>query len=156
MDEGDRVKVFHNLDEVAMASGAELGPTPWLEVDQIRVDGFADATDDHQWIHVDPTRAASGPFGGTIAHGLLTLSLLPRFINELYRVDNVAMAINYGFNKVRFITPVPVGSKLRAHARIADVTKIDGGVQAVVVTTIEVAGASKPAAVIESIVRYIG
>lgn len=150
------MKVFGSLGEFESAAGAELGPTDWLEVDQQRVDGFADATDDHQWIHVDPERAASGPFGRTIAHGLLTLSLLPRFMHELYRVDNVAMAINYGFNKVRFITPVPVGAKVRASSLISQVDKLDGAVQATLVTTIEVEGADKPAAVIESIVRYVG
>ncbi|MCP3811123.1 MaoC family dehydratase [Mycobacteriaceae bacterium Msp059] len=150
------MKVFDNLADFESAAGTELGPTDWLEVDQQRVDKFADATDDHQWIHVDPDRAASGPFGGTIAHGLLTLSLLPRFMHDLYRVDNVAMAINYGFNKVRFITPVPVGAKLRASSRITQVDKIDTAVQATLVTTIEVEGAAKPAAVIESIVRYVG
>lgn len=150
------MKVFDNLADFESAAGTELGPTDWLEVDQQRVDKFADATDDHQWIHVDPDRAASGPFGGTIAHGLLTLSLLPRFMHELYRVDNVAMAINYGFNKVRFITPVPVGAKLRASSRITQVDKLDTAVQATLVTTIEVDGAAKPAAVIESIVRYVG
>lgn len=150
------MKTFDNLAEFESAAGTELGPTEWLVVDQERVNNFAQATDDHQWIHVDPDRAASGPFGGTIAHGLLTLSLLPRFMHDLYRVDNVAMAINYGFNKVRFITPVPVGAKLRASSRITQVDKIDTAVQATLVTTIEVEGAAKPAAVIESIVRYVG
>lgn len=150
------MKVFENLAEFESAAGTELGPTPWLEIDQKRVDQFADATDDHQWIHVDPERAADGPFGATIAHGLLTLSLLPKFMHDLYRVDNVAMAINYGLNKVRFITPVPVGAKLRASSRIEQVDKLDTAVQATMVTTIEVEGAAKPAAVVESIIRYVG
>lgn len=150
------MKVFENLAEFESAAGTELGPTPWLEIDQKRVDQFADATDDHQWIHVDPERAADGPFGATIAHGLLTLSLLPKFMHDLYRVDNVAMAINYGLNKVRFITPVPVGSKLRASSRIEQVDKLGTGLQATMVTTIEVEGAVKPAAVVESIIRYVG
>lgn len=150
------MKVFENLAEFGSAAGTELGPTPWLEIDQQRVDQFADATDDHQWIHVDPERAADGPFGATIAHGLLTLSLLPKFMHDLYRVDNVAMAINYGLNKVRFITPVPVGSKLRASSRIEQVDKLDTALQATMVTTIEVEGAAKPAAVVESIIRYVG
>jgi acyl dehydratase len=118
-------------------------------------DQFAQATNDHQWIHVDPQRAADGPYGGTIAHGLLTLSLLPHFMHQLYRVDNVAMAINYGFNKVRFITPVPVGSRLRALSKLTTVTEVSGGVQATLTTTIEVEGSDKPAAVVESIVRYV-
>lgn len=150
------MRTFQDLAEFEGAAGTELGPTEWLVVDQERVNNFAQATDDHQWIHVDPERAASGPFGGTIAHGLLTLSLLPKFMHELYRVDNIAMAINYGFNKVRFITPVPVGAKVRASSVVTGVDKLDGAVQATLVTTVEVDGAAKPAAVIESIVRYVG
>src|SRR6476659_6370192 len=99
------VKKFSGLDEFVAAEGSQLGPTDWLEVTQERVNLFADATDDHQWIHVDPERAANGPFGGTIAHGLLKLSLLPHFTHQLYTVDNIAMAINYGYNQVRFIAP---------------------------------------------------
>jgi acyl dehydratase len=150
------VKKFNGLDEFAAAEGTQLGPTEWLEVDQDRVNLFADATDDHQWIHIDPERAANGPFGGTIAHGLLTLSLLPHFTQQLYTVDNIAMAINYGYNKVRFITPVRVGSKIRARAEIAGVSQLDGAVQATLATTVEIEGSDKPAAVAESIVRFIG
>jgi acyl dehydratase len=150
------VKKFSGLDEFVAAQGAELGPTDWLEVTQDRVNLFADATDDHQWIHIDPERAANGPFGGTIAHGLLTLSLLPHFTHQLYTVDNVAMAINYGYNKVRFITPVRVGAKIRARAQIAKVDQLDGSVQATVTVTVEIDGSDKPAAVAESIVRFIG
>jgi acyl dehydratase len=122
------VKKFSGLDEFVAAQGSQLGPTDWLEVTQERVNMFADATGDHQWIHVDPERAANGPFGGTIAHGLLTLSLLPHFRHQLYTVDNIAMAINYGYNKVRFITPVRVGSKIRARAEIAKVDQLEGAV----------------------------
>jgi acyl dehydratase len=150
-----QAKVFGGLAELTAAVGTELGPTDWLVVDQARIDQFAVATDDHQWIHVDPQRAADGPYGGTIAHGLLTLSLLPHFMQELYRVDNVAMAINYGFNKVRFITPVPVGSRLRAASKISVVAEVPGGVQATLTTTIDVDGSDRPAAVVESIVRYL-
>jgi len=150
------VKIFNGLDEFVAAKGSELGPTEWLEITQERVNLFADATDDHQWIHVDPEKAAGGPFGGTIAHGLLTLSLLPHFTHQLYRVDNIAMAINYGYNKVRFITPVRVGSKVRASAVIADVARLDGAVQATMTVTVEIEGSDKPAAVAESIVRFIG
>jgi acyl dehydratase len=149
------MKTYENLDEFLGAAGTELGPTEWIDVDQRRVDLFADATDDHQWIHVDPERAANGPFGGTIAHGLLTLSLLPPLLHKLYEVGNVAMAINYGFNKVRFITPVPVGQRVRAKATVSDVSDLGSAVQATLVTTVEVEGADKPAAVIESIVRYV-
>ena len=147
---------FNGLSELVAAEGAELGPTEWLEITQDRVDLFADATEDHQWIHVDPERAASGPFGGTIAHGLLTLSLLPYFTHQLYTVDNIAMAINYGYNKVRFITPVRVGARLRARAVIALVAQLDNAVQATLNTTVEIEGAEKPAAVAESIVRFLG
>ena len=146
---------FTGLSELVAAEGAELGPTDWLEITQDRVDLFADATEDHQWIHVDPERAASGPFGGTIAHGLLTLSLLPYFTHQLYTVDNIAMAINYGYNKVRFITPVRVGARLRARAVIASVAQLDNAVQATLNTTVEIEGAEKPAAVAESIVRFL-
>ncbi|MEC9325726.1 MAG: MaoC family dehydratase [Actinomycetota bacterium] len=147
---------FNGLSELVAAEGAELGPTEWLEITQDRVDLFADATEDHQWIHVDPERAANGPFGGTIAHGLLTLSLLPHFTHQLYTVDNIAMAINYGYNKVRFITPVRVGARLRARAVIASVAQLDNAVQATLNTTVEIEGAEKPAAVAESIVRIQG
>ncbi len=153
------MKKFNDLAEfVAAEGGTQLGPTEWLEVSQDRVNlFFADATDDHQWIHVDPARAAEGPFGGgAIAHGLLTLSLIPHFTHQLYSVDNVKMAINYGYNKVRFITPVPVGAKLRARAEISSVTQLDSGVQATLSTTVEIQGSDKPAAVAESIVRFIG
>jgi acyl dehydratase len=150
------VKKFSGLDEFVAAEGSQLGPTDWLEVTQDRVNLFADATDDHQWIHVDPERAANSPFGGTIAHGLLTLSLLPHFTRQLYTVDNVAMAINYGYNKIRFITPVRVGSKIRVCAEIAKVDQLEGAVQATVFVTVEIEGSDKPAVVAESIARFIG
>ncbi|ALI26026.1 Acyl dehydratase [Mycolicibacterium fortuitum] len=150
------MKVFNGLDEFVAAAGRELGPTDWMEITQDRVNLFADATDDHQWIHVDPERAADGPFGGTIAHGLLTLSLLPHFTHQLYRVDNVKLAVNYGYNKVRFITPVRVGANVRARAAISDVAQLDGAVQATMTVTVEIEGSEKPAAVAESIVRFIG
>jgi acyl dehydratase len=150
------VKTFSGLDELAAAQGSQLGPTEWLEITQDRVNLFADATDDHQWIHVDPERAASGPFGGAIAHGLLTLSLIPHFSHQLYTVENIAMAINYGYNKVRFITPVKVGAKIRARGELTKVDKLDGGVQATMTTTVEIDGSEKPAAVVESIVRFLG
>ncbi|MCW2557427.1 MAG: MaoC domain protein dehydratase [Mycobacterium sp.] len=147
--------VFEGLDEFAAAKGSQFGPTEWLTISQERVNLFADATDDHQWIHVDPEKAASGPFGGTIAHGLLTLSLLPHFSQQLYRVSNVSLAVNYGYNKVRFITPVKVGAKLRARGELTSVNQLDGAVQATTTITVEIEGVDKPAAVVESIVRYI-
>ena len=149
------MKKFSDLDEFIAAEGSQLGPTEWLEVTQERVNLFADATEDHQWIHVDPEKAAGGPFGGTIAHGLLTLSMLPHFSHQLYTVGNVAMAINYGYNKVRFITPVKVGAKIRARAELTKIDQLDGAVQSTMTTTIEIDGSEKPAAVAESIVRFI-
>lgn len=149
------MKVFNGLDELAGAQGSQLGPTEWMEISQDRVNTFADATDDHQWIHVDPAKAASGPFGGTIAHGLLTLSLLPHFSHQLYTVKNIAMAVNYGYNKVRFITPVKVGARLRARAEVTSVTQLEGAAQSTMTVTVEIEGSDKPAAVAESIIRYI-
>lgn len=150
------MKTFEDLEAFATALGSQLGPTDWLEIDQERVNLFADATDDHQWIHVDPERAADGPFGGPIAHGLLTLSLLPHFSHQLYRVDNVALAVNYGYDKVRFISPVKVGARIRARGEITAIKQLEGAVQATTTITVEIEDATKPAAVAESIVRYIG
>jgi acyl dehydratase len=156
VSQGSEVKVFEGLDEFAAAKGSQFGPTEWMEISQDRVNLFADATDDHQWIHVDPEKAADGPFGGTIAHGLLTLSLLPHFSHQLYRVDNIAMAINYGYNKVRFITPVKVGAKVRARGELTSVNRLETAVQATTTITVEIEGSDKPAAVAESIIRYLG
>ncbi|MFG2289089.1 MaoC family dehydratase [Streptomyces sp. NPDC048595] len=147
-------RVFASLDELRAAVGEELGTSDWLEIDQKRIDLFADATGDHQWIHVDQERAADGPFGTTIAHGYLTLSLLPAFVPQLMRVDNVKMGINYGTNKVRFPATVPVGSRLRATAKIADVAEVKGGVQLTTVVTIEREGGDKPVCVAESVSRF--
>lgn len=149
------MQVFANIQEFAAAAGTSLGTTEWLEIDQNRIDTFAAATGDHQWIHTDPEKAADGPFKSTIAHGLLTLSLLPVLNHQLYRIENLAMAVNYGFDKVRFISPVPVGSRLRATTTIESVTEVAGGVQAKFSTTIEIEGAPKPACVAESIARFI-
>ncbi len=147
-------RVFTSAEELRAAVGEELGASDWLEVDQKRVDLFADATGDHQWIHVDPQRAADGPFGGTIAHGYLTLSLLPAFVPQILRVDGVRMGINYGVNKVRFPAPVPVGSRLRARAQLTDVTDAGGGVQLTTRVTVEREGGEKPVCVAESVSRY--
>ncbi len=150
------MKVFENLSEFAAAQGSQFGPTDWIKISQDRINLFADATEDHQWIHVDPERAANGPFGSTIAHGLLTLSLLPHFSHQLYRVDNVAMAINYGYDKVRFISPVKVGANVRARGELTSVNRLGGAVQAIMTITVEIEGSEKPGAVAESIVRFIG
>jgi acyl dehydratase len=134
--------------------GLELGPSEWEEMRQERIDAFADATGDHQWIHVDPERAASGPFGGTIAHGFLTLSLLPHWTFDLMDVEDASAAINYGLNKVRFPAPVPVGSRLRASYRIVDVSEVAGGVQVTTAATVEREGSDKPVCVAETVSRY--
>ncbi|MCA9630309.1 MAG: MaoC family dehydratase [Myxococcales bacterium] len=151
----DSPKVFSSLEEVKAAVGAELGPTEYIEIDQQRVNQFADATGDHQWIHVDVERAKSGPFGGTIAHGYLTLSLSSYFMPRLIRVDNISMGLNYGVNKVRFPAPVRVGSRLRARGQIASVEDVKGGIQVCIVITLEVEGQAKPACVIESLSRFL-
>jgi acyl dehydratase len=147
-------RTFASLDELRAAVGEELGTTGWLEIDQKRIDLFADATGDHQWIHVDPDRAAQGPFGTTIAHGFLTLSLIPSLTPELLRVEGVKMGVNYGVNKVRFPAPVPVGSRLRASGQIAEVTEVTGGVQLVTRITIEREGGEKPVCVAETVSRF--
>lgn len=147
-------RVFTSSEELRAAVGEDLGVSDWLEVDQQRIDRFADATGDHQWIHVDPDRAASGPFGRTIAHGYLTLSLLPAFVPQVLRVDGARMGINYGVNKVRFPSPVPVGSRLRARAALTDVTDVDGGVQLTTKVTVEREGGDKPVCVAESVSRF--
>ncbi|HCA88483.1 MAG TPA: dehydratase [Streptomyces sp.] len=147
-------RVFATLDELKSAVGEQLGHSDWLEVDQKRIDLFAEATGDHQWIHVDPDKAAAGPFGTTIAHGYLTLSLLPVFVPQLMRVDGVRMGINYGTNKVRFPSPVPVGSRLRATASVAEVTEVAGGVQLTALVTVEREGGDKPVCVAESVSRF--
>ncbi len=147
--------VFDGTSAVQQGVGATLGPTDWFTIDQSRIDAFADATLDHQWIHVDPTAAANGPFGTTIAHGYLTMSLVNHFLPQLMSVENVSMGINYGVNKVRFPSPVPVDSQIRATGTIAEVTEVAGGVQAVVAVVIEIQGHDKPAAIVETVSRFI-
>ena len=135
--------------------GRELGPTDWWEVTQERIDAFADATGDHQWIHVDPARAADSPLGTTIAHGLLTLSLGPKFMEELMAFDGFAHSLNYGYAKVRFPAPVPVGSRVRMRATITDVADVSGGAQVTTTQVIEREGSEKPVCVAESIGRFV-
>ncbi|CAM3036132.1 MaoC family dehydratase [Skermania piniformis] len=145
-------RTFTSIDEVKAAVGEELGPSEPLVVDQARIDAFADATGDHQWIHVDPERAAAGPYGATIAHGYLTLSLIPQFAQQLFALDFGVARINYGANKIRFPAPVPVGSALRATATVTDVA--DGAASCTVTVRYVVAvdGAAKPACVAETLV----
>jgi acyl dehydratase len=134
--------------------GSHLGYTDWREMRQERVNGFADVTEDHNYIHVDPERAAGGPFGGTVAHGYLTLSLLAPLLGELLRVEGAATAVNYGLDRLRFPAPVPVGSRFRAGAELAEVTDVPGGVQVKVVATVEVEGSPKPSLVADVLFRY--
>jgi len=147
------MKVFSSPAELSEAVGAELGAGEWLEVDQKRIDLFADATGDHQWIHVDPEKAAQGPFGSTIAHGFLTLSLIPALAKDVYRVEGVKMGINYGLNKVRFTSPVAVGSRVRPVVSLLSVDEVPGGYQIATKVTVEIEGGSKPACVAETLTR---
>ena len=143
----------NGIDALKARVGEELGVSAWYEVTQARVDAFADASGDHQWIHVDPEKAKETPFGGTVAHGLLTLSLGPRPGEEIFTTENVVFALNYGYGEVRFPAPVPVGSKLRMRATLAAVDDVKGGVQLTVTQTFAVKGTEKPVCVAESLVR---
>jgi acyl dehydratase len=140
--------------DIAGLAGTDLGYTDWLEVTQDRVNLFADAVDDHQWIHVDPERAASGPFGAPIAHGFLSLSLATKFWTDLLDVEGVTTKVNYGLDKVRFISPVKVGARVRMTAVIAEVAEVAGGYQLTVDQTIEIEGAVKPAVVARGLYRF--
>jgi len=148
------MRVFSGLDDFAAAVGEHLGYSEWHTVTQEQVNTFADATGDHQWIHVDVDRAAAGPFGGTIAHGYLTLSLIPMLAAAIYRIDGITMGINYGLNKVRFPQPVPVGARIRGGAELLEVTDVGPATQSVVRWTIEIDGAAKPACVAEMVARF--
>ena len=149
------MRVFRSLDELSAAVGEELGPTDWMTVTQEQVDTFADATGDHQWIHVDPVRAADGPFGGTIAHGYLTLSLVPRIAAELFDLETEGAKLNYGVNKVRFPHPVPVGLRIRGTVTIAELTEIPAGHQMITRYVVEIEGVAKPACVAETVVLLL-
>lgn len=149
--------VFAAPDDLLGAAGQHLGHSDWISVDQVRIDTFAEATGDHQWIHVDPDAAAAGPFGATIAHGYLTLALTNRLLPQIVRVEGVSMGINYGVNRVRFPQPVLVGSRLRASATLTSADELPGGagVQAVITITVEIEGQTKPACVVESVSRFL-
>lgn len=147
--------VFESPAELQKAIGQVLGESDWLEVTQERVNLFADATDDHQWIHVDPARARQGPFGAPIAHGYLTLSLVSRFLPQIVAVKGISMGVNYGADKVRFPSPVRVGSRIRGRGELVEAeTQKDGSVQAKIRVTVEIEGQPKPACVAETISRY--
>ncbi|MGC0422904.1 MaoC family dehydratase [Embleya sp. AB8] len=147
--------VFTDLQQIKDSVGKHLGYSEWLEITQERINLFADATGDHQWIHVDVAKATEGPFGAPIAHGYLTLALSNLFLPQLVEVRNISMGVNYGVDKVRFPAPVPVGSRVRGGAEIAAVTDIAGGIQVIIRITVEIDGAAKPACVIDSITRYL-
>jgi len=146
--------VFEKPADLLDAVGRRLGYSDWLEIDQQRINLFADATGDHQWIHVDPERAAKGPFGSTIAHGYLTLSLANLFLPQIMEVRNTSMGVNYGCEKVRFPAAVPVGSRVRGGGEVISAEELKGGVQVVVRMTIEIDGGDRPACVIDTISRF--
>ncbi len=149
--------VIARPDDLLDAVGQHLGHSDWITVDQARIDTFAEATGDHQWIHVDPEAAAVGPFGATIAHGYLTLALTNLLLPQIVRVEGVSMGINYGVNRVRFPQPVLVGSRLRASGTLTSAEELPGGagVQTVITITVEIEGQPKPACVVESVSRFL-
>lgn len=150
------MQVITSIDDAQALVGSELGVSDWLEIGQQRVNDFADVTGDHQWIHVDVERAkAESPYRAPIAHGFLTLSLVPALSKDNFRVENAKLAINYGLNKVRFLNPVPVGSRIRVRSELADVSAKDTAADLTVKHTIEIDGVQKPAAVAEMIVRVV-
>ncbi len=142
---------FHALNTLV---GTDLGSTDWMLIEQSRIDGYADATDDHQWIHVDPARAAEGPFGSTIAHGYLTLALVNKFLPDLITVTESSMGVNYGCEKVRFPSPVIVGSRIRGAGEVVSVEEVKGSLEIVVRVTVEIEGADRPACVVDTISRF--
>jgi acyl dehydratase len=148
-------RIFQSPHLLIDAVGEQLGSSDWIEIDQQRIDLFADATGDHQWIHVDPIKAKDGPFGATIAHGYLTLALVNSFLPEIIEVQGVTMGVNYGCDKVRFPSAVPVGSKIRGTGELISAEKIKGSIQAVVRVTVDVAGSDRPACVVDTISRFV-
>ncbi len=150
------MRIFSTLDQINEAVGTDLGSSDWLVIDQDRIDRFAEATGDHQWIHVDPARAATGPFGATIAHGYLTLSLIPMLGAEVFGLETPGPKINYGVNKVRFVNPVRVDSRIRAHVHLRGATHAPAGIQLLIDYTIEIEGEPKPACVAQTVVVLLG
>ncbi|HWJ80662.1 MAG TPA: MaoC family dehydratase [Nocardioides sp.] len=149
------MRVFTTFEELEQAAGEELGVSDWVTIDQQRVNQFADATGDHQWIHVDVERAKDGPFGGTIAHGYLTLSLVPWLGSQVFWLNTPGAKLNYGINKVRFPTPLLVGNRIRAHVKILSVTDVPAGKQLTVHHTVEIEHHDKPACVAETVVLLL-
>jgi acyl dehydratase len=149
------MEIYRGIADLEAAVGRELGPTEWFTMEQERIDRFADDTEDHQWIHVDPERAAAGPFGATLAHGFLTVSLVPYFLNQLRRIEGVRMGVNYGLNKVRFPAAVRGGDRVRARSTLIGAERVGAdGVQLVTRTTVEIEGGDKPGCVAELVARY--
>ena len=148
------IRTFQHVDQLHDAVGSHLGHSEWILVDQPRVDRFADATDDHQWIHVDPVKAAQGPFGATVAHGYLTLSLIPSLTDGLVEVGGTGLVVNYGLDKVRFLQPVTAGSRIRASSTVTSAEPTAQGVRATFTITVEIEGATKPALIAETVVLY--
>ena len=146
--------VFAHPSDLLTAAGQHLGHTDWLEIEQSRINLFADATGDHQWIHVDPGKAKEGPFGTTIAHGYLTLSLANLFLPGLMEVQSVSMGVNYGCDRVRFPAPVPVGSRVRGTGEVISAEEVKGGVQVIVRITVEIENSDRPACVVDTISRF--
>ena len=144
------------LADLEGVAGQPLGPTDWLLMEQSRIDQFADATDDHQWIHVDVQRAKEGPFGATIAHGYLTLALVNKFLPDLIAVQGASMGVNYGCGKVRFPAPVPTGARIRALGEVVEVAEVKGGKQMIVRVTVEIEEQQRPACVVDTISRFYG
>lgn len=147
-------KIFSNPRDLIGQEGTQLGPTDWLTIDQDRVNGFAEVTGDHQWIHVDVERAKAGPFGGTIVHGYLTMSLVNYFLPQLIEVRGFAHAVNVGADRLRFLSPVKVGSRIRGVGEVVSVEEVKGAIQSVVRVTVEIEGQDKPACVLDTISRY--
>jgi acyl dehydratase len=150
------MRTFSTFEEIESAVGEEIGVSDWVEIDQERVNAFADATGDHQWIHVDVEKSKEGPFGGTIAHGYLTLSLVPWLGSQVFTLETPGAKLNYGVNKVRFPTPVPVGSRIRAKVAVNGVADVKAGKQLTLGYTVEIEGSDKPGCVAETVVLLLG
>ncbi|MEZ5185491.1 MAG: MaoC family dehydratase [Candidatus Nanopelagicales bacterium] len=149
------MRVFQGIDDLRSAVGSELGVSQWHEITQEQIDLFAEATGDRQWIHVDPQRAAAGPFGATVAHGFLTVSLAPMLTAEVYRIDGITMGVNYGCNKIRFPAPVPVGSRVRGRVEVMSVEPASMGHQVTTKITVELENSPKPACVVELVALFV-
>ena len=149
------MRTINGIDEIESLIGTELGASEWTTLDQAAINTFADVTDDHQWIHVDEARAAEGPYGATIVHGFFTLSLIPKFSSEIFTIEGVAIRVNYGLNKVRFLQPVVVGSRLRGTISVKDAIRGDKGTQVILEHTIEIDGQDRPACVAEVVTLLV-